>query len=269
MRKLALAIVLVLVLVGSVVGGVVAANGASPTLSVSGGSSAPSRVSISGKSWTPAVQVNLYMDTTADEAHHVAFATPDSRGSFLASFALGPAELGPHEIIGVQNGTEVHAAFTITNTQQLDDRTMAVLQNIEDIDIDISGEVDKIEAKLDNMVQTEAGCLLLECKGSEEEEEFEYDQIRHVSLTLNVECGDDGDWVKVEIMTPLGWATLDCFGDGLLGIGWIGQNGLHIYQFDTFHWRIILHVGESSKTAGILDCSWAVTTIQEGLPPAP
>ena len=35
---------------------------------------------------------------------------------------LGPTTLGNHQIIGVQNLTEVRALLTITSTQQVDDR---------------------------------------------------------------------------------------------------------------------------------------------------
>ena len=86
MRKLALAIVLVLVLVGSTVGGLAVATSspAVPTLNVYG-NSAPGMVSIKGDGWTPGVPVDLWLDTQ-DDVHHVAVATPSSKGnSALAS----------------------------------------------------------------------------------------------------------------------------------------------------------------------------------------
>ena len=252
MKKIALVIAVVLVLIGSVVGGVVAANGATPTLTLTGGSSAPSRVTISGKMWTPAVQVDLYMDMPLDEAHRVAFAMPDSRGSFLTSFALGPTNIGVHKIIGQQNGgtpVEVEKTFSVTRTQQLDDRVQAT-----------SGS-------------TQGG----------DEPIFEYGQIRHVSLTLNAVEGyvnssfgeedspDGGDittggcnhrYSKVTVLidTELGEATLDCFGDSWLG--WLGHEGLHTYQFDTPEWRIIVEQGCEHK--GAVTCAWAVVTTNPG-----
>ncbi len=280
MRKTALAIVLILVLVGSVVGGVAVAGGASdPTLLVNGGSSAPSRVSISGKNWAPGVPVDLYMDTTdVDEAHHVAVATPDSRGSFLVSFAMGPTTLGDHKIIGVQNSTQVEASFRVTNTQQLDDRTWDVLQ-------DINEEVGNIEGKLDDpafglaeikseVSDIEADVDLLKVAvnhvaivnsdsdyrhwtSGEDVILIRYPQIRHVSLTLWVNGGNDGDLVMVDVYFPSAgtWVTLDRIGGGPVAWALPGANGVHTYEFDTDAWDIGSHVGDSP-----LNCAWNVTT---------
>jgi hypothetical protein len=150
-RKLALAIVLVLVMIGGAVGGLAAVNGApaSPTLNASG-NSAPGPVIISGQGWTPGVQVNLYMDVRNDSAHYVAVATPNSKGKFSTTFTVGPTTLGNHEIIGIQNSTEVDAWFTLTSTQQVDNRTWDVLQGINDNVTALETKVNQIETELHN-----------------------------------------------------------------------------------------------------------------------
>ena len=239
MKKLALAIALVLVLIGSVLGGMVAANGATPTLTLTGGSSAPSRVTISGKSWTPAVQVDLYMDTTADDAHYVAFATPDARGSFLASFALGPAILGLHEIIGIQNGTEVHVRFTITNTQQVDDRVGDVLDSIDT-------EVGNIEGKLDQgvaIIESYTGSVIME---PDEGQGWNFYEIRHVSLTIFVFGTINGGSASVQVRFPYMGTQI---------FTTITSDGMTTYEFDTSYLRIM-------GAGAPFRCSWNMTTIR-------
>jgi N-acetylneuraminic acid mutarotase len=85
---------------------------------------------------------------TQDEAHHVAVATPNSYGRFVKSFLVGPTTLGVHEIIGVQNSTEVHRSFMITSTQQVDDRTWGGLEDISEELASIEAIVDELESRL-------------------------------------------------------------------------------------------------------------------------
>lgn len=280
MRKLALAIALVLILVGGAVGGMAVATsaGTGPTLGVNG-DSAPGFVVITGKNWTPAVQVELYMDYI-DVAHHVAVATPNSAGKFVRIFVVGPTTLGGHTIFGFQNlGAPVPALFTLTSTQQPDDRSFDVLNaikgdvesntyglaEIKDEVSDIEACVDEIEdAVLDMAVFSSASGYRHWISTGEETITTSYAEIRHVSLTFGVDLGNDGDWVKVEFCfsspEPDVWGTLDTIG----GTGlWGGNaNGVYTYEFDTDAWRIVGHVGSPN-----LNCAWTVTTIQRALAP--
>jgi hypothetical protein len=81
---------------------------------------------------------------TKDDAHHVAVAKPNSLGDFTTSFVVGPTNLGSHNIVGKQGANDVVSPpFTLTSTQQVDDRSWDAWQVI-------AAEVGNIEGKLDN-----------------------------------------------------------------------------------------------------------------------
>jgi hypothetical protein len=272
-RKLALAIVLVLVLVGGALGGmaVATATNGSPTLSAVG-NSAPGLVSITGLHWTPGVPVNLYMDYI-DVAHHVAVATPNSVGRFVQSFVVGPTTLGGHTIFGVQNGgAPVPALFTITSTQQLDDRTWDAWQNI-------GTEVGNIESKLDNttygLQQTEKEVSDIEgnmtmfyaTRGDRYVDTTtgvsylytDYDwQTRHVNLTVVV-CPNGGTGnasVYARIGPPGGGAIL-CRMPPIATVTYPSSlETISLYQFDTSHWELWMDAGSTGT-----DFDWEATTI--------
>jgi N-acetylneuraminic acid mutarotase len=152
-RKLALAIVLVLVLVGGSVGGWAVANVGAATPSLTAyGSTAPGFVCIRGSDWTRGVPVDLWMDMK-DDAHHVAVATPSSRGIFQTCFMVGPTTLGGHTIIGKQGtNPDVVTPFKITSTQQVDDRITDAWQSIEDKLDDPATGLGEIKAEVNTIL---------------------------------------------------------------------------------------------------------------------
>jgi hypothetical protein len=258
-RKLALAIVLVLVLVGGVVGGMVVATvgAATPSMNVYG-NSAPGSILIIGSHWTLGVPVDLWMDTK-DDAHHVAVATPNTVGGFSAIFLVGPTILGPHTIIGKQGANpDVVAPFTLTSTQQVDDRTWGVLNGIDT-------EVDNIENKLDNgdygldqidnevegvrntlnNIQDDMAIFRSDSghanRTTSDSKEFDYGPImKHVSLTIMTTNMNDGDIVGVFV----GFGSAPTWGQLVP----IVTNGVIALEFDAKIWKIQVTVGSAPVT---------------------
>jgi hypothetical protein len=230
---------------------------------------APGLVTISGKNWAPSVRVDLYMDEQ-DEAHHVAFATPGSQGSFLTSFVVGPTTLGEHWILGIQvvnpDPKTAEASFWIKSTQQLDDRTVEILEEIvEDPDIglaEIKSEVKYVEDHV-AMFDSDSGCVYWTDSGTYHIETTYPDEIRHVSLTIGVaELSGllDRDSVKVEIhfCSPPTALTVAVLG-GWCELDTICFNGTKVYEFDSDGWRITGNVKHPN-----VGCTWNVTTIGHG-----
>ncbi|MCX5991627.1 MAG: hypothetical protein NTZ04_04795 [Chloroflexi bacterium] len=256
MRKLSLAIVLILMLVGSAVGGMAVATSApaGPTLKANG-SSAPGTIFVSGSYWALGAQVDIWMDVQ-DAAHYVVVVSPSgSKGNFSTSFVVGPTALGEHWIIAVQAGDPektVKASFFIKSTQPLDDRTAGIMEEIvKDPEIGLA----MFDSAYGRECWTQSGTYGIETT---------YDGIRHVSLTICVaELSGllNRDSVKVEIhlyspvtaqpAIPSGWCELDT----------IYSNGMKVYEFDSDGWRITGNV----KHPNVL-CTYNATTIGHNEP---
>ena len=255
MRKLALAIVLVLVLVGGAVGGLAVATSANggPTLKANG-SSAPGTVFVSGSYWTPGVPVSLFMDKT-DEAHYVAVATPNSVGRFVTSFVVGPTILGGHTIIGIQGATEIHAPFTLTSTSQVDDRTVNTLNGIGTV-------VDKTEGEVSDIHNVVAHVTIFDSESEYHEYTsdgsvvFHFGQTCHVSLTTATDLdGNDSVDVSVQLGDPNAY--------WLLGrIVAPSNQEAHTFQFDAMVWKISWHV-DLLATTPTITLGWNITTTGE------
>jgi hypothetical protein len=253
-RKLALAIVLVLVLVGGAVGGmaVATASNGGPTLNVSG-NTAPGLVIIRGQHWTPASTggpVDLWMDVQ-DNAHHVALGTPNSYGQFTMSFVVGPTTLGGHAIIAVQGANHAAMAFVITSTSQVDDRTWSLLNEID-------GNFDGV-----TIMDTFRGSLARGPTGNVIADSWNWNgHVKHVSLTIQVENANDDDWVKIWVNTP------SAASPGVLAnitAADVATCTVKSYEFDTNGWYIQVHQGNAPPPPLVV--SWFVTTIEPAWEP--
>jgi hypothetical protein len=90
---------------------------------------------------------------TKDDAHHMADATPSSRGNLQTGFMVGPTTLGDHQIIGKQGAKpDVVAPFMIKSTQQLDDRIIDAWQSIEDKLDDPATGLPEIKAEVNTIL---------------------------------------------------------------------------------------------------------------------
>ena len=257
MRKLALAIVLIVILVGSGLAGMSLTSAApgGETLKANG-SSAPGTVFVSGSYWALGAPVDIYMDPvndppdSSDVAHHVAVAWPSgSKRNFSTSFVVGPTALGEHKIIAIQGLVEQTAYFTICSTQPVDDRVLEeIVSDPANGLVEIKAEVSNIEDALCHVaiINTYCGSVTWppitghpplppvvdwhKC--------FWFCQTRHVSLTL---LADHDVSVEVYFPSTNSWGKVSSWLDSL-------GSEVKTYEFDCQKFRICGSTGGRGPT---------------------
>ncbi len=85
------------------------------------------------------------------------------------------------------------------------------------------------------LMETVSGSKEVSNTSNEVITQFDYDEIRHVSLTIRAEMYDTDDsvWMLVYVGKAIGFAQ------GLLGKIESTQRGVYVYEFDTLSWKIL------------------------------
>ena len=149
MKKIALTIALLAVVIGGLVGGMVVAAPAGPTITVSPGKVVPGdTLTVKGSGWSPDDMVYVYMDEV-DLTHQLVFSQTQPNGKFEASFIMAATTMGLHEVVAVQGAKQVSYTVVLTATTPIDERIATMLADLQSQIATLKGRL--TEARANNL----------------------------------------------------------------------------------------------------------------------
>jgi hypothetical protein len=255
--KKALLIMSLVVVVGALVAGLVfpASAVTGPSLHFMPNSSNPNfTFSFSGNNWSmPGTNVDLYLDEI-DPVQQVASVAVGPKGNFMCSVVIPATTLGAHQMLAKQGSNEASVTFTVKTTTPPDVRSQGLLNDIQGQVkspeyglAEIKAEVSAIQDDIADLKSNRAGVPLMAVESGsytitddrEKDEVYHssYDQLRHVSVTLEYE-GLSAQNSEVAVLAKVG-NNYGGIADWSFNAGY-PESGTQTFDINTDEWYIVV-----------------------------